>query len=64
MAKDLIYYYDKDTFIKHELGEIQTAFNQNFVIDGSKDSTKVIVFSFLAISHPSRIISASSVSAA
>ena len=47
MAKDLIYYYDKDTFLKHELGEIQTAFNQNFVIDGSKDSTKVIVFSFL-----------------
>lgn len=47
MAKDLIYYYDKDTFLKHELGEIQTAFNQNFVIDGSKDNTKVIVFSFL-----------------
>ena len=45
--KDLMYIYDKTSpYSKHELGEIQTNFNQNFVIDGTKDSAKVIVFNF------------------
>lgn len=44
--RDLIYYYDKTTFEKHELGEIQIGFNQSFVIDGTKDSKKVEVYSF------------------
>ena len=44
--RDLIYYYDKTTFEKHELGEIQIGFNQSFVIDGTKDSKKVDVYSF------------------
>ena len=44
--KDLIYYYDKETLTKHELGEIQTGFNMSLVADGTKDSQKVIVGSF------------------
>lgn len=45
MAKDLIYYFDND-LVRHELGEIQSEFNQSFVIDGTKDSAKVEVYSF------------------
>lgn len=45
MAKDLVYYFDND-FVRHELGEIQSDFNQSFVIDGTKDSCKVEVYSF------------------
>ena len=44
--KDLIYYYDKETLTKHELGEIQTGFNMSLVADGTKDSQKVIVGNF------------------
>ena len=47
--KDLVYIYDKDTLVKSELGEIQSNFNQNFVIDGTKDSNKVIVYNFSGI---------------
>lgn len=45
MAKDLLYYFD-DEYIRHELGEIQTDFNESFVIDGTKDSAKVEVINF------------------
>ena len=44
--KDIIYYYDKKTYRRYELGEIQSNFNMSFVIDGTKDSTKMVVFSF------------------
>lgn len=46
MAKDLIYYFDKKTYTKTELGEIQSQFNMSFVIDGTKDSCQVNVWSF------------------
>ena len=45
--QDLLYYFDKSTFERIELGEIQTAFNMSFVIDGTKDSCKVIVNSYI-----------------
>ena len=44
--KDLFYYFDKTTFKRYELGEIQTGFNMSFVIDGTKDSCKVNVYSY------------------
>lgn len=46
MNKDLIYIFDKLTFKRQELGEIQSGFNMSITIDGTKDSTKVIVWSF------------------
>lgn len=46
MARDLIYYFDKLSFRRYEIGEIQSDFNMSFVIDGTKDSAKVEVFSF------------------
>lgn len=46
MERDLIYYFNKNTFIRRTLGEIQSDFNMSFVIDGTKDSDKVIVRSF------------------
>ena len=47
MNKDLLYYFDKTSpFQRHELGEMQSGFNFNFVIDGTKDSAKVVVKSF------------------
>ena len=45
--KDLLYYYTKDTFRKTELGEIQSDFNMSFVMDGTKDSMKVICLGFV-----------------
>lgn len=45
MAKDLIYYYDKD-YKRHILGEVQTNFNQSFVMDGTKDSYKCEVINY------------------
>lgn len=47
MARDIVYFYDKETFEKHELGEIQTNFNVGFGVDGSKDSAKIIVYGFM-----------------
>ena len=44
--KDLLYYFDKTTFVRKELGEIQTNFNMSFVVDGTKDSSKINVFSY------------------
>ena len=44
--KDLVYYYNKTDFTKHELGEVQINFNQSFVIDGTKDSNKINVLSY------------------
>jgi hypothetical protein len=47
MNKDLLYYFDKlSPYQRHELGEIQSDFNMSFVIDGTKDSAKVLVYSF------------------
>lgn len=45
MNKDLFYIYDKLTFKRSELGECQSGFNMGLTIDGTKDSTKVIVWS-------------------
>ena len=47
MAKDLIYYFDKKTSTKTELGEIQSQFNMSFVIDGTKDSCQANVWSYV-----------------
>ena len=47
MAKDLVYAFDKNTFTSYELGEIQTDFNMSFVIDGTKDSAKMIVLNYI-----------------
>jgi len=45
--RDIVYYFDKlSPYARHELGEIQTDFNMNFTVDGSKDSSKMIVRSF------------------
>ena len=45
--KDLLYIYDKETFARSELGEIQTNFNLSIVIDGTKDSAKVEIINFV-----------------
>lgn len=47
MTKDLIYYFDKKDYSQIELGEIQCDFNMSFVIDGTKDSCQVNVWSFV-----------------
>lgn len=45
--RDVVYYFDKlSPYARHELGEIQTDFNTSFTIDGTKDSTKLVVRSF------------------
>lgn len=50
MAKDLVYIYrSENQYIKEELGEIQTDFNMSFVLDGTKDSTKLQVISYAKI---------------
>ena len=46
MAKDIVYYFDKITHKRNELGEIQKGFNMSFVIDGTKDSAKLQVIGF------------------
>lgn len=46
MAYDRIYYFDKNTYRRYELGEIQTNFNLNIVIDGDKDSMQIDVHSY------------------
>ena len=47
MNKDLLYIFDKLTKKRATLGEIQKDFNMSFVMDGTKDSAKVIVKSFV-----------------
>ena len=44
--QDKVYYFTKDTFKKVLYGEVQKGFNLSFVIDGTKDSAKLIVFSY------------------
>ena len=45
---DNVYYYDKKSpFNAHLLGEIQTDFDMSFTIDGTKDSAKIVIFSFI-----------------
>lgn len=46
MASDIVYYFDNITKRRYSLGEIQTNFNFNLVIDGDKDSEQVNVYSF------------------
>lgn len=43
---DKIYAFDKITKLGTLLGEIQTEFNMSFVIDGTKDSAKIVVHSW------------------
>ena len=46
MTQDLVYIFDKITKTRNLLGEIQKGFNMSFVIDGTKDSARIIVYSF------------------
>ena len=46
MTNDYLYIFDKITKKSTNLGEIQSGFNMSFVIDGTKDSAKVIVWSW------------------
>ena len=45
MEKDLVFIFDKITKTSYQLGEIQSGFNMSFVIDGTKDSSKIDVHS-------------------
>ena len=47
MARDIIYLFDKLTKQGTILGEIQSDFNMSQVIDGTKDSMRVQVWSFI-----------------
>ena len=48
--RDIVYYFDKlSPYARHELGEIQTEFNMSFTIDGTKDSSKIVVRSFSGV---------------
>lgn len=46
MARDLVYSFDKNTKKGYALGEIQSDFNLSFVIDGTKDSAKMLVWNY------------------
>ena len=46
MKRDLIYIFDKLNFQGQAFGEVQTNFNMSNVIDGTKDSMRVIVWSW------------------
>ena len=46
MAKDLVYVFSKIGGRSSVLGEIQSDFNMSHVIDGTKDSTTIIVWSY------------------
>lgn len=45
---DEIWVYDKKTLAKTNYGEIQQNYNMNFVIDGTKDNTKVTVLNHIS----------------
>ena len=47
MARDIVYYFDKETHERYELGEIQTNFNQAYSLDGTSDSAKISVFGYV-----------------
>lgn len=48
MARDIVYQYkSENNYKKEELGEIQSDFNMSFVIDGTKDSWKVQIISYI-----------------
>ena len=47
MARDIVYYFDKETHERYELGENQTNFNQAYSLDGTSDSAKIIVFGYI-----------------
>ena len=47
MARDVVYYFDKNTHERYELGEIQTNFNQAYSLDGTSDSAKISVFGYV-----------------
>lgn len=49
MNKDLIYIFDKVTFKREKLGEIQSNFNMSMTIDGTKDSCSVLVWSYSSV---------------
>jgi hypothetical protein len=49
MTKDVVYVFDKLTKVGSLLGEIQSNFEMSFVIDGTKDSAKIIVWSFSGV---------------
>ena len=49
MAKDLVYVFDKLNNRSSLLGEIQSDFNMSLVIDGTKDSTTIIVWSYSGV---------------
>lgn len=44
--KDLIYVYDKVTFARKIFGEIENDYNMSIVLDGTKDSCRVMVYNF------------------
>lgn len=46
MNRDLVYVFDKITKKSSLLGEIQNEFNMSLVIDGTKDSATIIVWSY------------------
>lgn len=45
--RDLLYAFDKINYNRYELGEIQSDFNMSNVIDGTKDSSKVIAINYI-----------------
>lgn len=47
MNRDNVYIFDKITFVRQLLGEIQTDFNMGLAIDGAKDSVTIIVDSYV-----------------
>ena len=48
--RDVVYIFDKlSPYTRIELGEIQIGFDMSFVIDGNKDSSKIIVCSFSGV---------------
>ena len=46
MVRDNFYIFDKTTFKRTLLGEIQSDFNMSFTIDGTKDSLSILVWSY------------------
>lgn len=46
MQKDLMYLFDKKTFKRSILGEVQSGFNMSMVLDGTKDSISIMVWGF------------------
>ena len=46
VRQDLVYIFDKKTFEQEVLGEIHTDFNISLTMDGTKDSSSIIVWGF------------------